>query len=102
MEPSRSSSRRSSPALVMLPLWATAMRPLLQRHRKGLGVAGRRIASGGIARVTDGVVARKRAEDFGGEDIRHVAHGLVVMDLAAVARADAGAFLAAMLQGIEP
>ena len=35
MEPLRSSSRRSSAALVMLPLCATAMRPLLQATENG-------------------------------------------------------------------
>ena len=36
-----------------------------------------------------------------GEDIGHVAHGFVAVDFAAVAGADAGAFLAAMLQRVE-
>src|ERR1043166_9644945 len=39
MEPSRSSSRRSSKALVMFPLWATAMRPLLQATENGCALS---------------------------------------------------------------
>ena len=36
-----------------------------------------------------------------GEDVRHMPHGLVAVDLAAVAGADAGALLPAMLQRVE-
>jgi len=39
IDPSPSSERRSSPALVMLPLCATAMRPLLQATAKGCALA---------------------------------------------------------------
>ena len=101
MDPSRSSSRRSSPALVMLPLCATAMLALIAGHRKRLRVQQDRVAGGGIARVADGQFARQRAQHFRREDIRHVAHALVAVDVAAVARGDAGAFLAAMLQRVE-
>ena len=57
MEPRRSSSSRSSAALVMLPLCATATRPLLQRDGEGLGVEQHRVAGGGVAGVADGQLA---------------------------------------------
>ena len=39
MDPCRSSSRRRSPALVMLPLCATAIRPLLQATENGCALS---------------------------------------------------------------
>ena len=41
------------------------------------------------------------ADRFGREDIGHVAHALVAVDLAAVAGGDPGAFLPAMLQRVQ-
>ena len=101
IDPSRSSSRRSSPALVMLPLCATAMLPFIARHRKRLGVQQHGIAGGGIAGMADGEFAGQAAEHFRRENIGHVAHALVAMNVAAVAGGDAGAFLAAMLQRVQ-
>ena len=66
-----------------------------------LGVAQVRGAGGGIARVADGHVADEIVQDFAVENLRDQPHALVFAELAAVARDDAGAFLAAMLQGVE-
>ena len=53
IEPSCSSSRRSSAALVILPLCATAILPLLQSTENGWALQQHRVAGGGIARVAD-------------------------------------------------
>ena len=102
MDPSRSSSRRSSAAFVILPLCATAMRPFVAGHRKRLRVEQRGVAGGRITRVADGQFARKRLDHLRREDIRHVAHGFVTVDSVAVAGADARALLPAMLQRVQP
>ena len=60
MAPLASSSARSSVALVMLPLWATAIRPLLQRTEKGWALQLDGVAGGGVAGVADG----ERAGEF--------------------------------------
>ena len=70
--------------------------------REGLRIEQGSVAGRRIAGVSDGKLAREFLEDRGGEDIGHVAHGLVAMDLVTAARADAGALLSAMLQGVEP
>ena len=46
----------------MLPLCATAMRPLLQATENGCAFSKRRVAGRGVARVPDGQMARKRSE----------------------------------------
>ena len=66
-----------------------------------LGVAQVRRAGGRIAGVADGHVADEVVQDFAVENLRHQPHAFVFAELAAVARDDARAFLAAMLQGIE-
>ena len=86
----------------MLPLCATAMRPLLQATENGCALQQHRVAGRRIARVADGQVAGQTVPALRGrEDVRHMAHRLVRVDLAAVARGDARAFLAAMLQRVE-
>ncbi len=51
---------RSSAALVMLPLWATAILPLLQATEKGWALSIDGVAGGGVARVADGELAGER------------------------------------------
>ena len=58
----------------MFPLWATAMRPLLQLTEKWLRVEQRGIARCGIARVADGQRAWKFFQDGLGEDVGHQSH----------------------------
>src|SRR5260370_3410775 len=67
----------------------------------GLGVQERLVAGGGIARVADGEAARELREHAGLENFFDFAHGAVDVQLFAVARDDAGGFLAAMLQRIQ-
>ena len=102
MAPRRPRSARSSPALVMLPLWAMATLPLLQTTENGCAFSNHGVAGGGVAGVADGERARQFREHGLGEDVGHVAHGLVGVDLLAVGSADARALLAAMLHGVEP
>ena len=53
------------------------------RHRKRLRVQQHRIAGGRIARMADGQIARAAsASTVAGENIGHVAHGFVAVDLA--------------------
>jgi hypothetical protein len=66
-----------------------------------LGVEESRIAGGRIARVTDGESAGQLVQHIAGEDLGHVAHGLVAVEISAIAGADASALLAAMLERIE-
>ncbi len=70
-------------------------------HREGLRIQQRRVARGGVARVADGQLAGQFGKRLGGEDFRHVPHGFPAVDFGAVARADARAFLAAMLQCVQ-
>ena len=69
-------------------------------HRLGVGnVAGARRR---IAHVTDSTIALETAQDLFGEDLETQAHALVVLHfLAGVPHRDAGAFLAAVLEGVE-
>src|SRR5512137_494328 len=67
----------------------------------GLGVEQSFVAGGGVARVADGEAAGELREDAGREDFFDFAHGAMDVELFAVARDDAGGFLAAMLEGIE-
>src|SRR5260370_7182573 len=55
-----------------------------------------------IARVADGEADRELREHAGLENFFDFAHGAVDVQLFAVARDDAGGFLAAMLQRIQP
>jgi hypothetical protein len=70
-------------------------------HGEGLGVFELRRAGGGIAGVADGHVADEMVEDFAVENLRDEAHAAVGAEIFAVAGDDAGAFLAAMLEGVE-
>jgi hypothetical protein len=68
-------------------------------ERLGVAQVGR--AGGRIAGVADGHVAREFAQDFGVENLGDQAHAFVVVELIAFTGDDPGAFLAAMLQGVE-
>ncbi len=74
---------------------------LVADHGKRLGVEQDGIAGGGIARVPDGQIAGQLGQHVAGEDVGHMPHGLVGVDLVAVRGADAGALLPAVLQGVE-
>ena len=67
---------------------------------EGLGVEQHGIAGGGVAGVADGDFAGQAAQDFGREEVGDVAHAAEVVNLAAVAGGDAGAFLAAVLERV--
>ena len=67
----------------------------------GLRVDQRRIAGGRIARVADGRGAGQVRDHFRRENLLHVAHGLVHVQVRAVGRGDASRFLPAMLQRVE-
>jgi hypothetical protein len=47
------------------------------------------------------MIAGKAAKHFGSKQVRDVAHAAMQIGFATVARCDAGAFLTAMLQGVE-
>ena len=51
--------------------------------------------------MADSEFAGKLRQHRAGEDISHMAHGFPAMNLVSVARADAGAFLPAMLQRVK-
>src|SRR5260370_22883569 len=70
-------------------------------HRNGLCVDQHRVTGRGLACMADRDLPRQTAEYFRRKDIRHMAHALVAMDGAAVARSDAGALLPAMLQRVQ-
>ena len=74
---------------------------LVALHHDGLRVQQRRVAGGGVARVTDGKRAGKASQDVGVEDVGDQAHRLVQLQLLAVGRGDARRFLPAMLQGVQ-
>ncbi len=52
--------------------------------------------------MADGQITRQTGNRVWRKDIRHVPHVLVAVDLAAVARCDAGAFLPTMLKRVQP
>src|SRR3981189_2621698 len=89
MEPRCSSLRRQSAALVRLPLWPTAIFPLLQS-----------IMMGWALRMALSPAGEFR-ECAGDEDFFDLAHGAVDVEVVAVAGDDAGGFLAAMLERVE-
>ena len=70
-------------------------------HRKRLRVQQHRVARRRIARVPDRQFPRQRPQHFRRENIRHVPHALVIVNVTPVARRDAGALLPAMLQGVQ-
>ena len=51
--------------------------------------------------MSDGKLARQVRQRRRREDVRHVAHRLVTVDLPAIARRDSGAFLTAVLQRVQ-
>ena len=67
----------------------------------GLGVLLAAGAGGGVAGVADGDVAGEVAEVVLLEDLRDEAHAAVHVDAEAVGGGDAGALLAAVLEGVE-
>src|SRR5260370_1760279 len=67
----------------------------------GLGGKKSFVAGGGVTRVADGEAARELCEHAGLENFFDFAHGTMNVQLLAVARDDAGGFLAAMLKSIE-
>ncbi len=75
--------------------------PFIAGHRKRLGVQQHRVAGRRIARVSDGQLTRQSSQHFRREDVGHMAHALVIVNMAAVARRDAGALLAAMLHRVQ-
>ena len=75
---------------------------LAARARERLRVLPGRRTGRGVAHVADGVRAGEAGEHLLVEDLRDEAHVLDDRDLAFVGHGDAGALLAAMLQGVEP
>jgi hypothetical protein len=67
-----------------------------------LGVNNVGSAGGGITYMADGNMAFQALQDFFGENIMHEPHGLVLAYPATVGNYYAGAFLAAVLQGVKP
>src|SRR5689334_10469321 len=67
----------------------------------GLGVEQSLVAGGGVTRVADGQRAGKSCENGRLKNFFDFAHGAVELEFGAVARNDAGGFLAAVLQGVE-
>src|SRR6266852_8007603 len=67
----------------------------------GLGVEESFVAGGGVSRVADGETARELREHARLENFFDFAHRAVHVQLFAVARDDAGGFLAAMLQRVK-
>ena len=67
-----------------------------------LGVGQVRRPGRRVARVADGRGADQLVEHVAVEDVRHQPHALVDVELLAVGRDDAGRFLAAVLELVEP
>ena len=68
---------------------------------EGLGVEQHGIAGGGVTGVADGNISGQAAQNFRREQVGDTAHAAVVVNLAAVAGGDAGAFLAAVLERVQ-
>jgi hypothetical protein len=66
-----------------------------------LGVLVAAGAGGGVSRMADRDVAGKLAEVLFVKDLRDQAHACAVVDAMAVCSSDAGALLAAVLQGVD-
>ncbi len=101
LTPCATSSSRSSVVLTRLPLWPRAMTSPLRERTSGCEFCqwdepGRR-----VAHVADGVLAGEAREHALVEDLRDEAQVLDHGDLALVRDRDAGALLAAVLQGVE-
>src|SRR5215471_4175282 len=67
----------------------------------GLSVAFVTVAGGGVSRVADSVYAFELVDDIFGENVRDIAHRFMSMDLVAVRRRNARAFLASVLQSVQ-
>ncbi len=74
---------------------------LVAVDQDGLRVQQRFVAGRGIPRVPDGQVAGKLRENAGLENFFDFAHGTMELEFRAVARDDAGGFLAAMLESVK-
>ena len=70
-------------------------------HGERLGVADVGGAGCGVAGVAHGHVADQAMKNVPLKDLGHQAHALVLAELPAVTGDDAGAFLAAVLEGVE-
>ena len=90
-------------ALVMLPLWAIGEAAVGKLGEEGLHVAQAGAAGGGVARVADRAGARQPVDHrLLGEGVADQADMALDVELAAVIGDDAGGFLAAMLQRMQP
>ena len=69
--------------------------------REGVGVAKVGRAGGGIAGVADRHLADETMEDFAVKNLRDEPHAAVDAELFAIGGDDAGALLAAVLEGVE-
>ncbi len=70
-------------------------------HQKRLGIGQQRRTGGGIAHMTDGQMTLRAFSVCFLEDLADQPHVLVFAHLATVGHHDPGAFLAAVLQGVE-
>ena len=68
----------------------------------GLGVEQGFVTGGRVAGVADGQRAPEFRENVGLKNLFDFAHGAVKLEFGAVARDDAGGFLAAVLESVEP
>ena len=101
IDPSLSSSRRSSRGVRDVAVVGDGDFALVAVDRERLRVPQRRVARRGISRVADRQITRQTRDGMWREDVRHMTHVLVAIDVAAVAGRDAGAFLAAMLKRVQ-
>jgi len=68
--PARSRVVRKLPRLTRLPLWAMAMRPLVESTLIGWALSQCRIARGRVTRMANGHVAGELGKDVVGEDFQ--------------------------------
>src|ERR1700722_3226081 len=68
----------------------------------GLRVGERGVTGGGIARVSDGGIARKCCKAFGIENILDESHPFSDAKIGSVGGTNSGGFLSTMLQSVEP
>jgi hypothetical protein len=72
----------------------------VDRQRLGITNVGR--TRGGIARMTDCHRSNQVMQHVPAKNLRDQAHAMVLVKITAIARDDAGALLAPMLQGVKP
>ena len=101
IDPRRTSASRSSAALTRLPLWQMAMGPCTQSIRIGCALASLLSPAVEDPDVPDGHRPGEPGEFCLSEDVGDVAHGPRRDEAGAVGGGDAGALLAAVLQGVE-